>query len=287
VGETWVYTAPYTIQPTDPDPLENTATVQGQDPEGDNVLATSNTHSLDVTHVPVLTMTKGGPASAGVGDTVVYTFTVRHDASSDGTPVSTLSVTDTVAGSASLNSGGDTNGNSRLDVGETWVYTASYTLQPTDPNPLVNMGTVTGRDIDGDTITASDTHSTTLAGFAPVLRIDANWPASASFGDTIVYTFTVSHAAASDGSPVVNLSVSDTLVGSIARASGDDGDDRLEAGESWVYAASYTIQNTDTDPLTNTVTVAGQDLEFDPITLSDSYSTQLPRFIFLPVVLAP
>ncbi len=284
--EAWVYTAAYTVPVTISDRLTNTVTVTATDSLSITVTDTA-THSLDVVFSPVLTVTKQGQATAGVGDTVVYTFTVRHDASSDGSPVSTLSVTDTVAGSASLNSGGDTNSNSRLDGGETWVYTASYTIQPADPNPLGNIGNATGRDIEGDTITASDSHSTALSGFAPDLEIEANWPASANVGSTIAYTFTIRHSAASDGSPVVNLSVSDTLVGPITRTGGDDGDGLLEAGENWIYPASYIVKVTDPDPLPNTVTATGQDQELDPVTKSANLGIPLRRLIFLPVILAP
>jgi hypothetical protein len=133
---------------------------------------------------------------ANVGDTVVFTFTVSHDivlgdrspitnvtvtddragsatyvngddthtsiqasASGDGSPVSNVAVTDDFAGVASYVRGDD--GDGLLKVGEAWVYTASYTIQATDPNPLVNEGLVTGEDRDGDPISDTVTHSTT------------------------------------------------------------------------------------------------------------------------------
>jgi len=54
------------------------------------------------------------------------------------------------------------DGDGLLEWGEEiWVYTASYTIQVTDPNPLINIGTVTGQDGDGDPISDTVTHSTT------------------------------------------------------------------------------------------------------------------------------
>ena len=36
------------------------------------------------------------------------------------------------------------DGDDLLEVGETWVYTASYTVQASDPDPLINTAVVTG-----------------------------------------------------------------------------------------------------------------------------------------------
>jgi uncharacterized repeat protein (TIGR02543 family)/uncharacterized repeat protein (TIGR01451 family) len=108
---------------------------------------------------PVLDIVKDGPAVADVGDTVVYTFTVTNDAiNGDGSPVSNVSVSDDYAGVATYVSGDD--GDGLLEVGETWVYTASYTIKSTDPDPLVNTGTVTGKDLEGAPVSDTDTHST-------------------------------------------------------------------------------------------------------------------------------
>jgi len=114
----------------------------------------------------VVNIVKDGPASANVGETVVYTFTVTNDAvNGDGSPVSSVTVTDTIAGVATYVSGDD--GDDLLEVGETWVYTASYTIQPTDPDPLVNTGTVEGKDRDGATVSDTDTHSTEIGQPSP------------------------------------------------------------------------------------------------------------------------
>jgi hypothetical protein len=94
--------------------------------------------------------------------------------------------------------------------------------------------------------------------FAPLLEITKDGPGTADVGQAVVYTFSVSHGPSSDGSPVGNVSVTDDKAGAATRASGDDGDNLLEAGETWVYTVSYTIQPTDPDPLLNTASVAGK-----------------------------
>jgi uncharacterized repeat protein (TIGR01451 family) len=158
VGESWVYTASYTVGPTDPDPLVNTAEVSGEGQDGSGVSATDS-HSTDLTFAPALEIEKEGPATAAVGERVEYTFRVRNDDEiGDGSPVSEVAVSDDVAGEAAYASGDD--GDSLLEVGETWVYTAAYTIQEGDPDPLVNVGTATGEDREGDEMSATASHST-------------------------------------------------------------------------------------------------------------------------------
>ena len=103
------------------------------------------------------------PGTASIGDTVFY------DANGDGSPVGNVSVSDDVAGAATYVSGDDDK-DGLLEVGESWVYTASCTVQPADPDPLVNTATATGQGRDGAPVSATDTHSTAL-GFAPAVEI--------------------------------------------------------------------------------------------------------------------
>jgi hypothetical protein len=107
---------------------------------------------------PALDIVKEGPFTANVRDTVIYTFTVTNDdVDGDGSSINDVLVNDDVAGTATFVNGDD--GDDRLEVGETWVYTASYTIQATDPDPLVNAAVVTGKARDGaDIPDATDVH---------------------------------------------------------------------------------------------------------------------------------
>ena len=150
--------------------------------------------------------------SAEVGDTVTYTFAVSHATGSDGTPVSAITVVDDIAGTATLDTqtGGDTD--LLLEAGETWTYTTTYTVLATDPDPLVNTVTVEGTDEDNDPVTATDNHSLPIG--APVIEVVKTADVkSAEVGDTVTYTFTVSHATASDGTPVSAITVIDDIAG--------------------------------------------------------------------------
>ena len=105
--EVWVYTVGYTIQADDADPLINTVTVTGVDEDGDEVVG-SDEHSLGIEFKPVLQVVKsvqGDIETAEVGDEVTYEIEVSHAATSDGSAVSGLVVSDNVAVGAVLQSG--------------------------------------------------------------------------------------------------------------------------------------------------------------------------------------
>ncbi len=159
---------------------------------------------------------------AHVGDTVTYTFTITHGLFSDGTPITGLTVTDDITGTATLatQTGGDLDLN--LETGETWTYTATYTVLPTDPDPLINTVTVEGLDSDGDTITATDTHTLPIVGVEPLLNVvkTAN-VTQAHIGDDVTYTFTITHGLFSDGTPISDLTVTDDVAGTATYVAGD------------------------------------------------------------------
>jgi hypothetical protein len=289
-SEIWTYTASYTIQPDDPDPLVNIVTVDGEAPGRKPVTAT-DTHRIDVEFNPVLKIHKDGPSTAELDETVVYTFTVSHDEMSDGSPISDITVSDDFAGPV-IPVGGDENGNDQLDRDEIWVYTAPHTIQFTDPDPLVNMVTAEGEDRDGDSVAATDSHSIDIE-YAPVLDIDKDGPSTANLNEIVVYTFMVSHADTSDGSPVGNLNVSDDIADPVISIGGDENDNnQLDKSETWVYTASYTVPSTsDCNTIVNNiVTVVGQDRDNDAITATDTHSLLVQcgptgPMVYLPMIL--
>jgi VCBS repeat-containing protein len=115
----------------------------------------------DAVYAPVLEIVKEGPETADAGEVVTYTFTISHAAGSDGSPVGTVVVTDSIAGVAAYVSG-DTDGDGYLDADEIWIYTVTYTVQADDPSPLVNEGAVTAKDLDGNIVSATAVHSAAI-----------------------------------------------------------------------------------------------------------------------------
>ena len=94
--ETWLYSCTYTVPDHDDeetnDPFTNTATVEGEDPDGDPVTGDEAQHTTDIEHAEgVLDITKSGPASAVHGETITFTFEVTYT-STDGSSATITSI---------------------------------------------------------------------------------------------------------------------------------------------------------------------------------------------------
>jgi uncharacterized repeat protein (TIGR01451 family) len=85
----------------------------------------------------------GSTTQAHAGDTITYTYYVYNEGpdSACNVVVSDDLVTPTFVE-------GDANNNGCIDQGETWTYTATYTVQAGDPDPLVNTATVSSSDVN-------------------------------------------------------------------------------------------------------------------------------------------
>ena len=161
---------------------------------GNGETLTSWTICANASHDPMIEATKTGPSSANVGDTVTYNIMVEHVDSSDGSPVSALSVTDSIAGAATYVSG-DTNTNDKLDDGETWTYEATYTIKSTDLSPLENTAIASGTDEDGETVDdESNTHSLDIDYPIKIEMTKVDSPAPVEAGQNITYTVTITNS---------------------------------------------------------------------------------------------
>jgi uncharacterized repeat protein (TIGR01451 family) len=263
MNEIWLYNANYDIPIDAPNILVNFARVSGEDASATPVSA-NDSHAVIIHFNPVLTITKTGPSLAQVGETAFYTFAVSHAPSSDNTSVSTVTVTDDIAGAANYVSG-DTILNGSLDVGETWTFSATYTVQADDLEPLVNQGTVSGIDLEGEPIpSANDSHSMNIE-YNPALSISIMAQNTAYVGETVLFTYTVSLEG--DGSPVQTVEVFDDLAQAATYISGDTNSNGwLESGETWLFGgATYTVQLADPAVLNHTADVTAADRDADAI----------------------
>jgi uncharacterized repeat protein (TIGR01451 family) len=163
------------------DVLYLTNTVQAGDDRANGDTDAGNL-ALDVDTVersPAMRVIKLGPDAADVGQQIVYTLTVATVSYTptgldtlrvgDGSPIYELEVTDAVAHPVHYVSGDD--GDRVLEFTEAWVYTASYTVTAADRGTLINVATARGVDINGDTVTATGTHSTRIPGQALFLPL--------------------------------------------------------------------------------------------------------------------
>ncbi|MEM7033515.1 MAG: PKD domain-containing protein, partial [Chloroflexota bacterium] len=278
VGETWVYEVDYTIQADDADPLVNTATLTGDDLDGQAVGAIDDGHSFDINYNPAYGIEKSGPTTTqNVGTMVQYTIEISNTGG-DGSAIQNVVVNDPMLGGNLTRTSGDTVANNLLEVGETWVYEVDYTIQADDADPLVNTATLNGDDLDGDSLSqASDGHSFDI-NYVPAYEIRKSSPTlSQDVGQQVQYTIQISNTGG-DGSAIQNVVVNDPMLGgNLTRTSGDTNtNNQLDVGEIWEYVVNYTIQADDADPLVNTATLNGDDLDGDALSqASDGHSVNV------------
>ena len=96
-------------------------------------------------------------------------------------------------------------------------------------------------------------------------------------GGTVTYTFNVTYIPGTDGSPAQNILVSDpqcdSAPGGVPTTPGTS-DALLEAGETWVYSCTFSVpashSASEEDPILNTASVSGDDLDDDAVTPDSS-----------------
>ena len=239
-SETWTYQC---VTAPEVDTV-NTAMVSALDPLTQTV-SDEGSARVDVIN-PAIQVTKAADKTVVLaGDLVVYTYTVTNPGDD---PLSNVSITDTTCPAVRFD-GGDANGNSRLDPGETWSYTCSAVIN----SDTINVVTVSGTDSLGGAV--SDNDSAFVNVVAPSVRIvkSANRAVVLS-GETVQYSFLASN---NGDVPLANVSVTDdrcTPVNGPNPADDTDGDGLLDPGETWSYSCVATV-SADT---TNTTTVSAQ-----------------------------
>ena len=279
--------------------LTNTVTVADDGSNGADGNASDNTFVLSTPLVlsPAIGVTKSGPATAALGETVVYTIVVANvsflptsvqiAALGDGSPIGSLVVTDSLAGPATYVGGDD--GDGLLEVGERWIYTVTHVIAADDPDPLINVAWASGRDGNGRLVVGSDSHTLDIE-YAPAFHVEQQGPAMAHVGDNIVLTCTVSNdVVQGDGSSITDVHVDNDPAGEAAFVGGDDGDGVLEGGEVWVYTAQYHVQSSTPNPLRSLCTAHGTDRDGDPLSGDAALSIEIEGSggtrVFLPLVL--
>ena len=155
---TQVFTATYILSQTDVDNaagvlngVQNTATVSATQPGGATTTSGTSTAKTTITGGPSLTISKvpSTPSVASLPTTITYTINV---ANTGNVSLTAVNLTDALTQSGALIltsgptlSGGDTNLNSKIDVAETWSYTATYAVTQANMDSgldIVNVASV-------------------------------------------------------------------------------------------------------------------------------------------------
>ncbi|WP_222984069.1 gliding motility-associated C-terminal domain-containing protein [Flagellimonas meishanensis] len=206
-------------------------------------------------------------------DSIEFTYTVTNQ-STNGEVLENIEVVDNplfgpnpIPGPIS----GDDNNNGTLDLGETWIYTATYIITQSDVDNtqiagnanvtanLLNEPSVTVNDIsDDDEVTGNDATVIDLTLCQPNIALIKTGigvsgegdPQSGNAGcDVIVYTFVVTSEGFNPPT-LENIQIEDELIPDLDNViTGPDGDTNnnnlLDPGEAWVYLAPYDITPSD------------------------------------------
>lgn len=194
---------------------------------------------IDLVKVPSPLALPNGPGA------VNYAYTVRNVGT---VPMTDVTLTDDSC-SPSLVSG-DTNGDNKLDVNETWAYTCNVSLTATHTNNAVATGWANG-------LSAVDIAAATVIVGAPVvpplIHVTKlpNPLALNAGGGLITYTEKVTNPGTV---PLNNVQLADDKCSPLNLASGDaNGNGLLEVDETWTYTCTSRL----TETTTNTAVATG------------------------------
>ncbi|MDH3462374.1 MAG: hypothetical protein OEM32_01950, partial [Acidimicrobiia bacterium] len=160
-GDVVAFGVTVTVKPDVDAVLSNEVTVSYQDGLDNLFPAAEDDDTNTVVFAPELAIGATGTTQMLRGDTANLTFSVSHGPSSDGSRIFSAAVTCDVCDSVTYDSG-DTNSDGVLDVGETWLYSATAPSDGTTPDPMTADITATGEDRAGERLRASTTHDVDL-----------------------------------------------------------------------------------------------------------------------------
>ena len=203
-------------------PLVDSATVSGG---GALLPATSNIVTTQFGILPAFSISKTGPATATEGENITYTITITDRG--DAATVGAISVVDVLPAALSYVSGSGTNGFTCGNLLLTVTCSSSSALAAgagatielvTTANALgsiVNVATVSG---GGALLPAISLDVNTLISGLPAFSISKTGPATATEGENITYTITITDRG--DAATVGAISVVDVLPAALSYVSG-------------------------------------------------------------------
>ncbi len=307
-GDQVTFVATYTVTQADVDAevtLTNTVTATASAPPGRTDPTATDAASVSVEgKAPSLSVTKTVDTSnitspAVVGQRVPFTITVANTGNQT---ITGITLTDTFVDAqgdtlaltqAPTLSGGDTDGDGDLDVGETWTYAARFDLtqQAIDAGGFDNTADVTGQDPQGRPVSDSGSSDDVVLDDLPVIgvvktaQINDGGDGTLDEGDTITYTYVVSNIGSVT---VLDVTLSETAFGGTgpvpqptvtsggSAIGGDTGLPDIAVGAGPItYNATYTLTQDDINAgsISNQATARGVSPSGDPAEdLSDAAS---------------
>jgi uncharacterized repeat protein (TIGR01451 family) len=144
VDEVWHFTCTHLVTQDDPDPILNTATVRGDTVEGEGGVEVTDqdTFEVDIIHPGISIVKTVSDDTVPEGTVVTYTYVVTNTGD---TTLFNISVNDDVIGPIGTITS--------LAAGASATRTGTFTV---GDSPTTNIGTASGADILGRTVTAED-----------------------------------------------------------------------------------------------------------------------------------
>ncbi|HEX7831359.1 MAG TPA: DUF11 domain-containing protein, partial [Thermoanaerobaculia bacterium] len=204
-GQSVVITSTFSTSPSFSGNVTNTATVSSTTSDPSN----ANDSASAITNVGAqadLAISKSGPASANVGDPLVYTVSVTNNGPSPATNVVVSDITPTGIAFQS-NSGACASAYpcnlGTLNSGQTAIITSTYSI-PTNyaGASVINTATATSDVNDPDSSDNTSAATTTITPEAD-LGIDKSGPPSIAPGQLIIYTLSITNAGPTSATSVV------------------------------------------------------------------------------------
>jgi uncharacterized repeat protein (TIGR01451 family) len=256
-GESVVLTLVTTVSLDATDTIINMAAISGvrTDPELDNNTANEQTLVANIAIDKTGTyMDTNGSGKQDAGDNITYTFTVTNTGT---TPLNDVTVSDPTIAVI-----GDPIA---LAPGENTTFTAIYTItqMDIDNGTYTNTASVNGKYPDNNDITDTDSDTQNFIQ-TPSIKVSkvANPLTYHRVGDLITFTVSVQNT----GNVTLDLAdtdITDVQIG-LTYVSGDiNSNQKLDVGETWNYAGTYTITQSDLNAgsVTNSATAIAHFVE--------------------------
>jgi hypothetical protein len=263
----------------------DTATVTASKPAylgTDPVTDADDAHYLGIDLAPSITVAKTGPATIAEGGAdVTWQFVItNHSVATD--PVTVTAIDDDKLGDLLAIAEGAFGGTIVLAAGDSFAF---------DVNPAgnlvldagqshTNVVTVTAVDDEGNSASDTDDHTVRGADVLPGIRLVKTGPATVGEGGgPVTYSYVLTSQSKSTDPLSVTLVDDNGTPGS----AGDDfaptftggdanGNGLLDAGETWTYTATRTLELDGGQAHTNVATATGIDDEGNAASTSDDHT---------------
>ena len=274
VGGTFTITLTGTAPTTNGTCVDNTATVTANEADLNPNNNTSTVQTCTAASV-VVVKTATVSSYSTVGTLITYLYEVTN--TTDGQPLTNVTVTDPMKGLSAINCGDGTNVISVLPSGGSQGCVANYvtTQLDLDAGSITNIGTATGTPESGPAVSSTST-VTIPADQSPAVTLvkAADVAGFSAAGQPIDYTYQVTN---SGNVTLTDLSVTDPMAG-LSPISCGDGTDQvstLAPDASATCTASYTTTAGDVaaGSVTNTATATGGDPAGGSVTSNSSTVT--------------